>query len=50
MIRPQTKFYADAMSHSNGIRSKKSKFIARSKFSCGRVFSHYRYFIKVTFI
>jgi len=31
MKRPQTKFHADTMSHSKVIRSKKSKFIVRSK-------------------
>jgi len=48
MKRPQTKFHADTMWDSKVIRSKKSKFISRSKFSCSRVFSRYRYFIKVT--
>jgi len=44
MKRPQTKFHADTMSHSKVIRSKKSKFIVRSKitvrpkFFCSRVF------------
>jgi len=34
MKRPQTKFHADTTSHSKVHRSKKSKFIIRSKFSC----------------
>jgi len=48
MKRPQTKFHAHTTSHSNVIRQKKSKFIVRSKISCSRVFSRYKYFIKVT--
>jgi len=37
--RLQTKFHTGTMSNSKVIRSKKSKFIVRSKFSCSRVFS-----------
>jgi len=48
MKRSQTKFHANTMSHSKVIRSKKSKFIIMSKFSCSRVFSRYRYFIEDT--
>jgi len=38
MKRPQTKFHVDTMSYSKVIRSKKLKFIIRSKFSCSTVF------------
>jgi len=48
MKRTQTKFHADTMSHCKVVRSKKSEFIIRSKFSCSRLFSRYWYFIKVT--
>jgi len=55
MKRPENKFHADAMSHSQVIRSKKSKFIIWVKFvvrpnlSCRTVvFSLHRYFIETT--
>jgi len=38
MKRPQTKFHAHTMRESQVIKSKNSKFIVRSKFSCSRVF------------
>jgi len=38
MKRPQTKFRIDKMSDSKVIRSKKSKRIVTSKFSCSQVF------------
>jgi len=38
MKRPQTKLHTDIMSNSKVIRSKKSKFIVMSKFSCSRDF------------
>jgi len=38
MKRPQTKFHADAMRDFNVIRSKKSKFIVRSKFLATQYF------------
>ena len=38
MKRAQTKFHADVMSYTKAIRSKKSKFFNKSKFSCNRVF------------
>jgi len=46
MKRPKTKLRADTMSHSKVIRSKKVKFIVRSKLSWSTLFSR-RYFIKV---
>ena len=46
MKRPQTKFHAHTMRESQVIRSKKSKFIIWSKFSCSTVFSLHLYFIK----
>jgi len=54
MKRPQTKFHAHTMSESQAIRSKKSKFIIRSKFivesnfSYNTVLSLHRYFIETT--
>jgi len=54
MKRPQTKFYADTMSNSKVIRSKKfnfdfrSQFIVRSKFFAAHILPLYRYFIKAT--
>ena len=50
--RPQTKFHAHTMRESQVIRSKKSKFIIRSKFIVGstslaaQFFSLHRYFIE----
>jgi len=48
MKRPHTKFHSDAMSDSKSLGQKKTKFIVRSTFSCSRVFSRNRYFIKAT--
>jgi len=54
MKRPQTKFHAHTTRESQVIRSKKSKFIIRSKFivssksSCSRVFSLHWCFIETT--
>jgi len=44
MKHPQTEFHSDITIDSKVIRSKKSKFIVWSKFSCTRVF-FCRYFI-----
>jgi len=53
MKPPQTEFHAHTMRESQLIRSKKSKFIIRSKFIVGStfcitVFSLYSYFIETT--
>jgi len=44
MKRPQTKFHVHTMKESQVIRSKKSKFIIRSKFIFGSKFSCRRVF------
>jgi len=48
MKPPQIKFHADSMSDSKVIRSKKSKFIVKSKFIAAQLFSLDRYFINAT--